>query len=82
MDPESKQLLERTFELVEENNEMLHKVRRVQKRAAVFQAVRWIVIIGISVGAFYFLQPYIEQIKLFANQTSNAFNQIKGMMPN
>jgi zona occludens toxin (predicted ATPase) len=62
MDPESKKLLEQTFELTKENNEMLHKVRRVQKRTALFSLLRLLVIIGIAFGVFIYVEPYLTKI--------------------
>jgi len=62
MDPESKQLLQNTLALAEENNKMLHKIRSVQKRAAIWQTLKYILIIGIALGAFYFLDPYLNKI--------------------
>lgn len=65
MDPESKKLLEDTFKLTKENNEMLHKVRNVQKRAFLFNSLYWILIIAIGVGALYFIQPFIDKAQVF-----------------
>lgn len=70
MDSESKKLLEETFELAKENNEMLHKVRRNQKWATWFHALKVLVIIGIALGAFYFLQPYIDGVVNFYSSIS------------
>ena len=63
MDPEERKLLERTLRLVEENNSMIHKMRRAQKWASFTRTLYWIVIIGVSIGAFYFLQPYINKMQ-------------------
>ena len=62
MDPDTKQLLEDTFELAKENNKMLHHVRRIQKRQAFWAIVRVILIIGIALGLFYYLEPYLNKI--------------------
>lgn len=71
MDPESKKLLEETFELVKENNKMLHKVRNVQKWAAFWQTLKIVLIIGIAFGSFYFLEPYL-------NKMVDLYNSISG----
>lgn len=62
MDPESKKLLEETFRLAEENNRMLKKVRNVQKWAAVWNGVKIFVILGLAIGSFYFLEPYLQSL--------------------
>lgn len=60
MSPEERSLLERTYKMAEENNEILRSIRRGNRFSMAIKAVYWIVIIGLSIGAFYFIQPYIE----------------------
>lgn len=62
MDPESKRLLEETFELAKENNEMLQSMKRSMQMARVMSILYWVFIIGSAVGAYYFIQPYVEQV--------------------
>ncbi len=62
MQPEERELLQRTYALVEENNKILRKMRRSALVTSVFQIFYWVVIIGLSFGAFYFIQPYINNI--------------------
>jgi hypothetical protein len=62
MTPEEKSLLERTYKLAEDNNAMLRSIRRTGRLALIMRALYWIVIIGFSVGAYYFIQPYLNQI--------------------
>lgn len=75
MDPESKKLLEETYSLVEENNKMLHVMKRSMFWARVMSIMYWVLIIGISVGAFYFLQPYVDQLLKTYGSVSN---ELKG----
>ena len=79
MDPESKQLLQNTFYLAEENNKMLQKIIRAQKFASFMRTLYWLIIIGIGVGAFYFLQPYIDQIQKFIKDSGVTINQLKNL---
>ncbi|HEY9583846.1 MAG TPA: hypothetical protein VJI66_02705 [Candidatus Paceibacterota bacterium] len=60
MTPEERSLLQRIASTVEENNQILIGMRRRARYATVFRVLYWVVIIGLSVGAFYFIQPYIE----------------------
>ncbi len=53
------------------------KIRRVQRTNATVRALYWVVIILIGFGAFYFVQPYIEQLKdvySFVGGTSDSQN--------
>lgn len=81
MDPESKKLLEDTYNLAEENNKMLRKVRGVQKREAIFSGLKWLVVIIIGVGSFYFLQPYIDFVKEFVTSAGATLNKIDSILP-
>ncbi len=60
MSPEDRSLLERTLKLAEENNIILKSIRRSNRISMAVRALYWIVIIGLSVGALYFIQPYID----------------------
>ena len=62
MDPESKKLLEDTFQLEKDNNKMLRSMRRSMIWGRVRSVIYWLIIIGISIGAFYFIQPYFNKI--------------------
>jgi uncharacterized membrane protein len=62
MDPESQKLLEETLTLEQENNKMLRSMKRSMLWGRVMTVIYWLLIIGISVGAFYFLQPYVNQV--------------------
>jgi len=72
MDPEIKILVEKTLSLTEENNRMLYKVRRVQKRQYYWNVLKFGLIIGIALGLFYFLEPFLNKIL-------DIFNQITGV---
>ena len=78
MDPETKKLLQDTFLLAEDNNKMLHKIRSGQKWASFMRVLYWLIIIGISVGAFYFMQPYIEPVQKLLGNASSVFEQLNG----
>lgn len=71
MTPEEKSLLERTYKLAEDNNSILKSMRRAQRFSLIFRALYWFVIIGASIGLFYFVQPYFEQVM-------DMFNVFKG----
>jgi hypothetical protein len=60
MTPEEKSLLERTYKMAVENNDLLRKMRRSAKWTSVMRYVYWAVIIFLSFGAYYFIQPYIN----------------------
>jgi hypothetical protein len=79
MDPETNKLLQDTFELVKDNNIMLHKIRRGQKWASFMRMVYWIFIIGISIGAWYYLQPYVNKMISLYNQVSGSTSTVNSL---
>ncbi len=62
MDLPDKEFFDRLMTLTEENNRMLKRIRRAAFWTGISRIVYWIILIGISVGAFYYLQPYLEQL--------------------
>ena len=62
MTPEEKSLLERTYKLTEENNKILHGLRRSVRWYSAYKVIYWVFIIGLSVGAFYVFQPYLNTL--------------------
>lgn len=60
MNPEEKALLENTHQLAKENNEMIQSLLRRAKFSIILKVFYWTVIIAISLGAVYLVQPYID----------------------
>jgi len=75
MTPEERSLLERTYKLSLENNDLLRKIRRSNTMSSIFRAIYWVVIIGASVGAYYYVQPYVDpMMKIYSDIMANAQN--------
>ncbi len=68
-------MLERTYKLSLENNDLLRKIRRSNTMSSIFRAIYWVVIIGASVGAYYYVQPYVDpMMKIYSDIMANAQN--------
>ncbi|MFA4975086.1 MAG: hypothetical protein WC839_00090 [Candidatus Paceibacterota bacterium] len=78
MDPELKQMLQKTLALSEENNLILHKIRGVQKREFIWRTLKIIVIIGITLGSFYYLEPYLNKIMDLYSSISGVEQKVNG----
>ncbi|MBU0999377.1 hypothetical protein KKG24_03710 [Patescibacteria group bacterium] len=76
MDPESQKLLEDTFQLAQENNRMLRKIRSVQKWRTFWSGLKIFIIIGIALGSFYFLEPYINKMLDFYGSISGTVQNV------
>lgn len=75
MSPEERELLNQSLELSKENNKMLHMIRRYMRLARFMSVIYWVFIIGSAVGAYYFIQPYVEKIyTVYGGAKSNLDN--------
>ena len=79
MDEESTKDLNKVLDLVKENNKMLRKIRRGQKRSQIVRIAYWLIIIGISVGAYYYIQPYINMLQDFTGEARDTLDNIKNI---
>ena len=79
MSPEEKSLLERTYKIVEENNEILKSIRRSSRLGTTIKVLYWIVILGFSFGAYYFIQPYLQSITGLYNQAEGDVSSVQSV---
>lgn len=77
MDPESTKLLQETLELTQENNKMLHSIGRSMRMARVMSFLYWAFIILSAIGAFYLLQPYLDQLKSVYSGASDVLKNFQ-----
>lgn len=63
MEPELKEKIEESLRLAEENNKMIRKMRRTLEWSRIMRIIYWLFIIAMALGAYYYIQPYVEQIK-------------------
>jgi predicted MFS family arabinose efflux permease len=63
MSPEERQIMIQISRLVEENNKILRKMRRAALWGRLTHILYWAVIVGASIGTFYYIQPYVEQLQ-------------------
>ena len=77
LDPKEEKLLEETYEIEKENNEMLRSLYRNMWTGRLLSVVYWVLILGLMAGSFYFAQPYIEKLMNMYNQASNFLPSVK-----
>jgi len=58
---------------VDENHKMLKQIRSVQRRAWWGSMLKWAVIIAVSLGAYYVVQPFVENL-------NNAYDSVLGSL--
>jgi len=74
MDSELRKLLKRNLEISKENNEMLHRLQSAMRWGRFFRIAYWVVIISLMFGAYYFIQPLVEQ---FGGDLSRGIENVK-----
>ncbi len=68
MPPYEKHLIEETSKMVTENNKMLRSMQRAARLGQLWSFLKWVFIIALTVGSYYYLQPYLEPIlKLYGS---------------
>ena len=77
LEPKEEKLLEETYKIEKENNEMLHSLYRNMWTGRLFRVFYWVIILGVMAGSFYYAQPYIEKLMTMYNQASNLFPSVK-----
>lgn len=82
MDREEKELLKKTVQLEEENNDMLHAIRRSMRLSHIMSVIYWLFVIGSLVGAFYFIQPYFDKVMEFYNGAKSGINNSSNSVSN
>jgi len=60
MEPHERAMLEESLSLARENNEMLRSLRSNMRWTRLWRAIYWLVILGSLVGAYYYVQPYLD----------------------
>lgn len=79
MDDDLRSKIDETFRLAKENNKILHSVQNHARWAAVMRFAYWLVILGIGIGSFYFIQPYIEQAMNLYSSFKNTEQKIQDL---
>ncbi len=84
MTPEEKELFKRSIALSEENNDILRSIQSSMRLARFMTLLHWVVIIGLSLGAFYYIKPYLESAMTLyggakgqVNEVTNILNTLK-----
>ena len=58
---EERPTLQKILDLASENNVMLHRLQRARRWGSFLSIAKWVILIGISAGLYYYLQPILER---------------------
>ncbi|MFA6797234.1 MAG: hypothetical protein WCR40_00780 [Candidatus Paceibacterota bacterium] len=79
MNQEEKELLQKTFELSEENNKILRGLRRASRWSYTTKIIYWLFIIIIAFSAYFYVQPYVEILDSTYNSIRNNVNTLNNV---
>jgi hypothetical protein len=80
METGDRELMEKVLRLSQENNVMLRRMQSRARWGMIFRTFYWIIIIGLALGAFYFIQPYVETIGTGASQFKTSVETIRSLV--
>jgi len=80
MDQDTKSLLEEVSRLEKENNKMLIRLYNIQRWNFISRIIYWLILIGITVGAFYFIKPFMSGLLgSYGLKGASSFNPISSL---
>ena len=56
--------LKKIAEVGKENNAILRGIRSRERWALAYGIIRWVIFIALAISAYYYLQPYLEQLSV------------------
>ena len=74
---EIKEQLAEVTKLTRQNNKIMRKIERSARIGLIFRTIYWVLIIGSMLGAYYYMQPYIEDINSIYEQFIDLPEKIK-----
>ena len=77
MGPEDKIKLDQILRMTEENNAILRRMHRQATVGSIIRIIYWVLIIGVSVASYYYIQPYLATLTSFIAQ-SGKFTALMG----
>jgi len=77
IEPELKDLLQKNLEASQESLVILKKMRKTQVWGGVVTFIKWAVIIGVSFGAYYFIEPYLNQMLDMYSQINETVSGVQ-----
>lgn len=69
-------MLKANLEIAKDSNRILRKMERAQRNATIARVIYWILILGITIGAFYYIQPYINKFTALVPGLDKALSNL------
>jgi uncharacterized membrane protein YccF (DUF307 family) len=78
---EIQEKIEKLERLTKENNRILHKMQNHIRLGTIMRVLYWVVIIGVMLGIYHYLQPFMEQMLGTYNEIIGIPEKLKNLNP-
>lgn len=79
MNEEERKLLENTAEQVDECLTILKRMQRTRRFELFIKIAYWVVIVGMAFGAYYFIQPYLENLMSIYSGVNDNLDKVNNL---
>ncbi len=80
MDHDIREEVHETLELAQENNRILRSIQRARLWGTVLSVLKWVIIVGSSIGLYYYFEPQINGIMDAWNLAIEMIGNTKGQL--
>lgn len=56
---------------IKQNHHMLESIQRRARLSILFSSLKWLIILGLTFGTFYYTKPYLEELMQVYGQVSD-----------
>ncbi len=71
--------LDKIVALCESNNKILKGMQRAARAGRFFTIIYWTLIVGSAIGAYYYLQPYLDQAMKLYGDINSGVSKVKSL---
>lgn len=79
MDLETSREIRKLIELTEENNRILLKMQSHARWTMFFGTMKWLLFVGLAVGSYFVVQPYLDQTMKLYNAIQSTQTQSQSL---
>ncbi|MCK5022092.1 MAG: hypothetical protein KAR54_02495 [Candidatus Pacebacteria bacterium] len=76
MDSEEKQMLKESLKTIKENRQILNKIKKGMLWGRISRIIYWVIIVGISLGAYYYVQPFVDSARETVHQIQSGASSL------
>lgn len=72
-----KETLKKNLEVAEETLKILKRMERTRRINSIFKIIKWVVVIAISLGVYYYIEPYLRGTFDALNSAISTLNELQ-----